>query len=138
MFVAEEALRVFEWMRSSDVVPDAVTFIGVLSACSCVGYVEKEQASPSNGLMLYFSTKGDFRAVQKFCVMVRQSRVQPDGYLYKVLIRAYCKSERAPLALRLFEDMRNSKLSPDLATKSQLIGQWTKLGGCYVVGNAGR
>ncbi|GAB2223881.1 hypothetical protein Droror1_Dr00004625 [Drosera rotundifolia] len=37
----EEALRVFEWMRNLDVVPDAVTFIGVLSACGCAGYVEK-------------------------------------------------------------------------------------------------
>ncbi|GAB2270015.1 hypothetical protein Dimus_004930 [Dionaea muscipula] len=37
----EEALRVFERMRLLLVEPDAVTFIGVLSACSHAGYVEK-------------------------------------------------------------------------------------------------
>lgn len=38
---AREALKFFEWMRSTDVKPDQVTFIGVLSACSHVGLINE-------------------------------------------------------------------------------------------------
>ncbi|KAM1261916.1 hypothetical protein ACFX13_027813 [Malus domestica] len=36
----------------------------------------------------------------KFFTMVRQSGVQPDVYMFKVLIQAYCKCGRAALGLR--------------------------------------
>ncbi|GAB2250850.1 hypothetical protein Droror1_Dr00017100 [Drosera rotundifolia] len=105
--MSSDVMAILDEMFSSGIHPDIQTF---------------------TGLMHYFATKGDFRTVQKLFAMVRQSGVQPDGYLYKVLIRAYCKSERAPLALRLFEDMRNFKLSPDLATKSLLVKSLWKEG----------
>lgn len=38
---AREALKLFEQMRSTDVKPDQVTFIGVLSACSHAGLVNE-------------------------------------------------------------------------------------------------
>ncbi|KAL9258832.1 Pentatricopeptide repeat-containing protein [Drosera capensis] len=105
--MSSDVMAILDEMFSSGIHPDIQTF---------------------TGLMHYFATKGDFRTVQKLFAMVRQSGVQPDGYLYKILIRAYCKSERAPLALRLFEDMRNSKLSPDLPTKSLLVKSLWKEG----------
>ncbi|XP_072964152.1 pentatricopeptide repeat-containing protein At2g22410, mitochondrial-like [Typha angustifolia] len=38
---AEEALEIFDRMRSEEIVPDPITFIGVLNACSHGGFVEK-------------------------------------------------------------------------------------------------
>ncbi|KAF9609758.1 hypothetical protein IFM89_018206 [Coptis chinensis] len=37
----EEALKLFETMRSAGIKPNNVTFVGVLSACSHVGLVEE-------------------------------------------------------------------------------------------------
>ncbi|GMG98874.1 hypothetical protein Nepgr_000714 [Nepenthes gracilis] len=81
-----------------------------------------------SGLMHHFANEGDFRTVQKLLTIVRQCGVQPDAYMYKILIHAYCKCERAALALRLFEEMRNSSLLPDLATKSLLVKSLWKEG----------
>lgn len=36
-----EALRLYEIMKKEGIRPDAVTFVGVLSACSCIGLVEE-------------------------------------------------------------------------------------------------
>lgn len=74
-----------------------------------------------SGLMHYFSQLGDIKTVQKLFSMVRQSGLEPDAYLYKVLIEGYCKSKRAALAWRIFEDMKNSDLVPDSATKELLV-----------------
>ncbi|KAL2348462.1 hypothetical protein Fmac_002462 [Flemingia macrophylla] len=74
-----------------------------------------------SGLMHYFSQLGDIKTVQKLFSMVRQSGPEPDAYLYKVLIQGYCKSKRAALAWRLLEDMKNSGLLPDSATKDLLV-----------------
>lgn len=50
---AEEALRMFDQMRKVEIEPNYVTFVGVLSACSHVGLVEK-------GLYLFNSMKYDY------------------------------------------------------------------------------
>ncbi|XP_077249987.1 pentatricopeptide repeat-containing protein At4g39530-like [Tasmannia lanceolata] len=50
---AEEALKMFERMQNEDIEPNYVTFVGVLSACSHVGLVEK-------GLEHFNSMKCDF------------------------------------------------------------------------------
>ncbi|KAJ0097915.1 hypothetical protein Patl1_28849 [Pistacia atlantica] len=72
--------------------------------------------------------KGDIKTVQKLFTMVRQSGVEPDAYMYKVLIQAYCKCERAALAYRVFEDLSNSNLTPDAATKELLVKSLWKEG----------
>ncbi|QCD90980.1 pentatricopeptide repeat-containing protein At5g66631 [Vigna unguiculata] len=81
-----------------------------------------------SGLMLYFSQLGDIKTVQKLFAMVRQSGLEPDAYLFKVLIQGYCTSNRAALAWRLFEDMKNSGLVPDSATKELLVKSLWKEG----------
>ncbi|OIV94767.1 hypothetical protein TanjilG_12980 [Lupinus angustifolius] len=81
-----------------------------------------------SGLMHYFSQLGDIKTVQKLFAMLRQSGLEPDPYLYKVLIQGYCKSKRAALAWRLFEDMKNSGLVPDSATKELLVKSLWKEG----------
>ncbi|KAL2528477.1 Pentatricopeptide repeat-containing protein [Forsythia ovata] len=80
------------------------------------------------GLMHHYALQGDINTVQRLFGMVRQSDLEPDAYMYKVLIRAYCKCERAALALRIFEDMMNSGLMPDSATKQMLVKSLWKEG----------
>ncbi|KAL4645002.1 hypothetical protein ACB092_02G204900 [Castanea dentata] len=73
-----------------------------------------------SGLMYHFALNGDIKTVQKLFAMVRQSGVEPDAYMFKVLIQAYCRAERAALAWRVFENLRNSNLVPDADTKELL------------------
>lgn len=81
-----------------------------------------------SGLMYHFALQGDIKTVQKLFMMVRQSGVEPDAYMFKVLIQAYCKCERSPLAWRVFEDMRNMNLMPDSGTKDLLVKSLWKEG----------
>lgn len=78
-----------------------------------------------SGLMHHFALNGDIKTAQRLFTMVRQSGVEPDAYMFKVIIQAYCKCERASLAWRVFEDLRNLNLLPDAATKELLVkGLW--------------
>ena len=95
-----DALDVLEQMFLGGICPDVPTF---------------------SGLMYHFALEGDFKTVQKLFMMVRQSGVEPDAYMFKVLIHGYCKCERSALALRVFEDMRSLNLMPDAATKNLLV-----------------
>ncbi|KAJ4951089.1 hypothetical protein NE237_027921 [Protea cynaroides] len=102
-----DAIELLEEMILSGILPDIQTYCG---------------------LMQYFAIEGDLRMVQRLFGMVRQSSVNPDAYMFQILIRAYCKSERAALALRIFEDMRNLNLIPDAATKALLVKSLWKEG----------
>ncbi|OVA04567.1 Pentatricopeptide repeat [Macleaya cordata] len=102
-----DAMDLLEEMILSEILPDIQTF---------------------TGLMQHFALEGDLRTVQRLFGMVRQSGLDPDAYMFRILIRAYCKSERAALALRVFEDMRNLDLMPDAATKALLVKSLWKEG----------
>jgi len=43
-----------------------------------------------SGLMYHFASQGDIKTVQKLL-----AGVEPDAYMYKVLIQVYCKCESA-------------------------------------------
>ncbi|XP_057449439.1 pentatricopeptide repeat-containing protein At5g66631 [Lotus japonicus] len=81
-----------------------------------------------SGLMHYFANLGDIKTVRKLFTMVRQIGLEPDAYLYKILIEGYCNSKRAALAWKLFEDMKNSGFLPDSATKMLLVKSLWKEG----------
>ncbi|KAK2998570.1 hypothetical protein RJ639_023308, partial [Escallonia herrerae] len=81
-----------------------------------------------SGLMHHFARGGDIKMVQRLFGMVRQSGMEPDAYMFKVLIHAYCNCERAALALRVFEDMRTCSLMPDASTKQLLVKSLWKEG----------
>ncbi|XP_065874247.1 pentatricopeptide repeat-containing protein At5g66631 [Euphorbia lathyris] len=102
-----DAINVLEDMILDGICPDIQTF---------------------TGLMHHFALQGDIKTVQKLFTMVRQSDVEPDAYMFKVLIQAYCKRERAALAWRIFEDMKNANLMPDAATKDLLVNSLWKEG----------
>ncbi|PPD80516.1 hypothetical protein GOBAR_DD22546 [Gossypium barbadense] len=74
-----------------------------------------------SGLIYHFALQGDIKTVQQLFSMIRQSGMEPDAYMFKLLIQAYCKCQRAALAYRAFVDMRNSNLMPDAATKDLLV-----------------
>ncbi|KAL5704891.1 hypothetical protein ACHQM5_023255 [Ranunculus cassubicifolius] len=102
-----DAMDIVDEMILSGILPDMQTF---------------------SGLMQFFALEGDIKSVQKLFGTVRQSGVDPDAYMFQIVIRAYCKRERASLALRIFEDMRNSNLVPDSSTKALLVKSLWKEG----------
>jgi pentatricopeptide repeat protein len=74
-----------------------------------------------SGLMEHLAGAGDMKGVHRLFGMVRQCELRPDGHMYAVLIRAYCKQERAALALRLFDEMRGAGVVPDSPTVELLV-----------------
>uniref|UniRef100_A0A0D9UX76 Pentatricopeptide repeat-containing protein n=1 Tax=Leersia perrieri TaxID=77586 RepID=A0A0D9UX76_9ORYZ len=96
----DDAVELVEEMVAKGLVPDLQTF---------------------SGLMEHLAGGGDLKGVHRLLGMVRQCEMQPDGYMYSVLIRAYCKRERAALALKLFDEMRGAGVKPDAPTKALLV-----------------
>uniref|UniRef100_A0A1D1YWU3 Pentatricopeptide repeat-containing protein At5g66631 n=1 Tax=Anthurium amnicola TaxID=1678845 RepID=A0A1D1YWU3_9ARAE len=96
----DEIMELLEEMMLAGVLPDTQTF---------------------SGLMQFYAAEGDLRRVQELSGMVRQCGLHPDAFMCQTLIRAYLKRQRSALALRVFEDMRNSDLAPDGATKALLV-----------------
>ncbi|XP_074566964.1 pentatricopeptide repeat-containing protein At5g66631 [Curcuma longa] len=102
-----DALDLMEEMMAEGVLPDVQTF---------------------SGLIQYFAGAGDLRSVHKLFGMVRQCGLEPDAYMYMILIQAYCKQDRAALALMLFREMQYSGIAPDGATKALLVKSLWKEG----------
>ncbi|RLN22595.1 uncharacterized protein C2845_PM07G00630 [Panicum miliaceum] len=97
---AVDAMDLLEEMMARGVLPDLQTF---------------------SGLMEHLAGAGDLKGVHRLLGLVRQCELQPDGYMYSVLVRAYCKRERAALALRVFDEMRAAGVAPDAPTKALLV-----------------
>ncbi|GJV67110.1 pentatricopeptide repeat-containing protein [Tanacetum coccineum] len=72
-------------------------------------------------LMRHFAREGNIKTVQRLFGMVKQSGLEPDAYMFKVLVCAYCNSSKVALALRAFEDMKTYNVSPDASTKRLLV-----------------
>lgn len=81
-----------------------------------------------SGLMQYFAEEGDLKNVHRLFGLVRQCGLEPDGYMYRVLIQAYCKNERSAIGLRVFEEMMNSGLMLDRGSKEVLVKSLWKEG----------
>lgn len=95
-----EALETLEEMISSGVFPDIQTF---------------------SGLMYHFALQGEIQTVQRLFSMVRQIGLEPDPYMLKLLVQAYCRCERSVLAFRVFQEMKDLNLMPDRETKELLV-----------------
>lgn len=95
-----EALETLEEMVSTGVSPDIQTF---------------------SGLMYHFALQGEIQTVQRLFSMVRQIGLEPDPYMFKLLVQAYCRCERSVLAFRVFQDMKDLNLIPDRETKELLV-----------------
>ncbi|KFK28339.1 hypothetical protein AALP_AA8G503500 [Arabis alpina] len=95
-----EALENLEEMISSSVFPDIQTF---------------------SGLMYHFALQGDIQTVQRLFSTVRQIGLEPDPYMLKLLVQAYCRCERSVLAFRVYQDMKDLNLMPDKETKELLV-----------------
>ncbi|CAN7078490.1 unnamed protein product [Brassica oleracea var. botrytis] len=95
-----EALETLEEMVSTGVSLDIQTF---------------------SGLMYHFALQGEIQTVQRLFSMVRQIGLEPDPYMLKLLVQAYCRCERSVLAFRVFQDMKDLNLIPDRETKELLV-----------------
>lgn len=95
-----EALETLEDMILTGVSPDIQTF---------------------SGLMYHFALQGEIQTVERLFSMVRQIGLEPDPYMLKLLVQAYCRCERSVLAYRVFQDMKESNLMPDRETKELLV-----------------
>lgn len=95
-----DAVDLLEEMMARDVLPDLQTF---------------------SGLMEHLALAGDLKGVHRLLGLVRQCDLKPDGYMYSVLVRAYCERDRAALALRVFDEMRAAGVAPDAPTKALLV-----------------
>ncbi|KAM0032166.1 putative pentatricopeptide repeat-containing protein [Helianthus debilis subsp. tardiflorus] len=81
-----------------------------------------------SSLMRHFAVTGDIKTVQRLFGMVKQSGIEPDDYMFKVLISAYCNSNRAVLAFRAIEDMKTFNRKLDVSTKRLLVKSLWKEG----------
>ncbi|CAH1420852.1 unnamed protein product [Lactuca virosa] len=79
-------------------------------------------------LMHWFGVEGDVKTVQRLFWMVKQSGLQPDSDMFKILICVYCKLNRVALGFRAFEDMKSYDLMFDVSTKSLLVKSLWKEG----------
>ncbi|XP_010484611.1 PREDICTED: pentatricopeptide repeat-containing protein At5g66631-like [Camelina sativa] len=95
-----EALETLEDMILTGVSPDIQTF---------------------SGLMYHFALQGEIQTVERLFSMVRQIGLEPDPYMLKLLVQAYCRCERSVLAYRVFQDMKDSNMMPDKETKELLV-----------------
>ncbi|KAI3840996.1 hypothetical protein MKX03_018227 [Papaver bracteatum] len=102
-----EAMGLLEEMISSGILPDIQTF---------------------TGLIQHFALEGDLRTVQKLFGMARQSGLDPDTDMFRIVILAYCKNGAATSALRVFEDMMSMNKILDRATKALLVKSLWKEG----------
>jgi pentatricopeptide repeat protein len=96
----DEAMLLLEEMMHNDIPSDVQTFVGLIQ---------------------YFSGKGDWRSVHKLFGIMRQCGLKQDSYTYGILIHAYCKINRATLAVRVFDEMSDAGFVPDKATKALLV-----------------
>ncbi|XP_076915531.1 pentatricopeptide repeat-containing protein At5g66631-like [Bidens hawaiensis] len=81
-----------------------------------------------SSLMHHFAVLGDVKTVQRLFGMVKQSGLEPDGCMFKVLICGYCNSDRAVLAFRAFEEMKTFNVKVDGSTKRLLVKSLWKEG----------
>lgn len=96
----DDVMELLEETMQSGVLPDGQTFAG---------------------LVQFFAGEDDLRKLQAVAAMARQCGHRRDAFLCQTMIRAHIKAQRAPLALRVFDDMLNSNLAPDGATKALLV-----------------
>ncbi|KAE9452076.1 hypothetical protein C3L33_16029, partial [Rhododendron williamsianum] len=141
-----EATKIFSMMIDEGVVPNFRTYTVIIEHPLSSGQLDSAMrifnALPSmrikrtlrqySVLAVAFTSNeqfdvGDIKVVQRLFGMVKQSGIEPDAYMFRILIHAFCKCGRAVLALRFFEEMMNSSLMPDGATKLLLVkGLWNE------------
>lgn len=106
--IGEEALVLYEEMKRQQVIPDAVTLIGVLSACRHSGLVQQ-------GLYHFNSMSEEYGIV-------------PNVHHYSCVVDLLCRSGRMKEAVEFME-----KKMPEYMKRNKLI--WTSvLGGCKLHG----
>ncbi|XP_020573261.1 pentatricopeptide repeat-containing protein At5g66631, partial [Phalaenopsis equestris] len=81
-----------------------------------------------SGLMEYFAGEGDLKSVHRLFGTAKQCGLKPDAFMYEVLIKGYCKQERAVLALKMFDEMLSSGMVLSKGAKGILVKSLWKEG----------
>ncbi|KAJ3669799.1 hypothetical protein LUZ60_010123 [Juncus effusus] len=105
--MGQEAMEILEEMMVNNILPDIQTFAGLFE---------------------YFARIGDLKSVHKLFVEMRKCEMEPDSYIYRILIRNYCNQKRAMLALKLFDEMLDNNLVLDKVSKDLLVKSLWKEG----------
>ncbi|KAH7856436.1 hypothetical protein Vadar_001426 [Vaccinium darrowii] len=96
---AQQAFSFFDMMKAADIKPNKVTFLGLLSACSHSGLIDK-------GWSLYSTVIDDFR-------------LQPDMEHYSCMVDLLCRAGQLGDAFNFIKMM---PVEPDLNVLGSLIG----------------
>ncbi|XP_026405687.1 pentatricopeptide repeat-containing protein At3g53360, mitochondrial-like [Papaver somniferum] len=127
----DEALKLFETMRSLGTKPNHVTYVGVLSACSRVGYIEeafhhyrtmeadygitptKEHCSCIVDLL---ARAGRLEEAEKF---INQMQFHPDSIIWKTLLAACATQKNVKIGKRAMDGIL--KLDPSSSAAHVLL-----------------
>lgn len=138
----EEALALFELMLRENVTPNDVTFLGVLSACACVGaldigkwvhaYVDKNLKGTNVMNNVSFWTSLVDMYAKCGCVEVAEQVFRSMGSRslasWNAMISGLAMNGHAERALGLFEEMVNEGFQPDDITFVGVLSACTQAG----------
>ncbi|XP_059624046.1 pentatricopeptide repeat-containing protein At3g49740 [Cornus florida] len=125
----EEAFLMFREMQEVCLRPTELTFVSVLSSCSCerVGYNVHAQTiqmgfesftSVSNAAITMYSNFGDLRAAH----MVFQRLEEKDLVSWNTIITSYAQGSLGGEAILAYLQMRREGIAPDEFTIGSLLG----------------
>lgn len=138
----EEALALFDLMLRENVTPNDVTFLGVLSACACVGaldigkwvhaYVDKNLKGTNVMNNVSFWTSLVDMYAKCGCVEVAEQVFRSMGSRslasWNAMISGLAMNGHAERALGLFEEMVNEGFQPDDITFVGVLSACTQAG----------
>ncbi|KAF5725971.1 pentatricopeptide repeat-containing family protein [Tripterygium wilfordii] len=124
---SDEALQVYREMRSYSVLPDQATFVCVLKACAILSSLREGKVTHSlifhtgfdldeptgSALVDMYAKCGDVKgSVQVF----EEMRCKHDIISWNSMINGFAKNGYAEDALRIFDEMKQTNILPDVVT----------------------
>lgn len=126
-----EALKTYERMLKTEVLPDKVTYLSTLKACGCTGALQlgkslhghlvdrglEDDVSLRSALVDMYAKSGDLAAAW---TLVNRLAIS-DVVTWTALINGYGKQNNARMAIQCFEDMLRHGVQPNCATFTCLL-----------------
>ncbi|XP_058074821.1 putative pentatricopeptide repeat-containing protein At5g09950 [Magnolia sinica] len=137
----KKALELFTEMQCEDLQPDHVTFVGVLSACSHVGLVDRgleyfESMSKTYGLiprMEHYSCMVDLLArageLDKVEEFIRRMPMKPNALVWRTVLSACCRSNGGKMDLGKLAGEMLLQLEPQNPVNYVLVSNMYASGG---------
>ncbi|CAN8278465.1 unnamed protein product [Cochlearia groenlandica] len=127
-FEKEESFSVFKQMLEDGLRPTDLTFVSVMSSCSCASMGQQvhglaiktgyeEHTLVSNSTMTMYSSFGDFDAALK----VFESLEEKDLVTWNTMISCYNQTKSGESALSVYKGMQRIGVKPDTFTFGSLL-----------------